>query len=436
VKSPIASILGLACAASILTSSSAGAATRPIPLDVPAGPTTYTETPAWADSFVDSIGVDSAFEDRRYPPAVTTALEWSGIRHLRDSGATSQLMINTFANLGQHGIRHSIGMVRGFDPNDLKARLDAFAPYVDFVEGANEADNFANPNYAQMNSDQVNLWNVIHSNPAYAKVAVYGPSFANPLKGVNVTPLDAVENFAQLHNSTCDWNPGTTLANASIAANTAKIRLSSAYKPIVTTETGFSDNFTRGCSLNDTIIAKYVPRTSAERWLAGESRTYFDILTDNPTDPVFGLLGLLKVDGTPKPQFLAEGNLIHILSDKGVAPLPRTISFGISGATPDVHHLMLSRKDGSYDLMLWRELPAWDHFGHKAIPIAALPVTVQIPSTTSWVGLFQVNANYGYTRTQLPVTSSNGVTATFNVSDSISVLHIYGRGRAAMGITR
>ncbi len=432
MKSPIASILGLACAASIFTSSSAGAATRPIPLDVPAGPTTYTETPAWADSFVDSIGIDASYEDRKYPPSVTTWLKWSGVRHLRDSGAPSKSMVATFADLGAHGIKHSIGMIQKFDVNDFKARLNAFAPYVDYVEPANEADNVPHPDYAQMRADSTTMWNVIHSNPAYKNIAVYGPSFANPLNGVNLKPLDGVEDYAQMHNATCDWNPGTSIVWVSIPVNTAKIRTSTFYKPIVTTETGYTSDLKRGCSLSNDIIARYVPRTSAERWLAGENRTYFDSLVDDPHNVVFGGLGLLTADGKPKPQLITEGNLIHLLSDKGVAPTPKTISYGVSGATPDVHHIMLSRQDGSYDLMLWRELPAWDHFGHKAIPIAALPVTVQIPSTTSWVGLFQYNPTYSFTRTQLPVVSKTGVTATFNVTDSITVLHIYGRGLAAM----
>jgi hypothetical protein len=424
LKHPVASILGLACAASLITSSGAGAAVRMTALGAPAVQTNFTESPAWADSFADSVGVDASFEDHSYGPAVIYQLEWSGIRHLRDGGPLQPIMTSTYATLGQHGIKHSIGLLRGFAPSDLTSRLNAWEPYVDFVEQSNEADNYPVPNYAQMKSDQQNIWTIVRSNPAYSNVAVMGPSFANPINGLNVLPLDPVENFAQLHASTCDWNPGTT-NGASLVIATAKVRQSSS-KPIMTTETGYQTDLTRGCSLPNSIIAKYVPRTSAVRFLEGEPRTYFDFLVDNPASVAFGGLGLLTVDGTPKPQFLTEANLIHVLSDKGVAPAPTTVSYSVNGITADVDHIMLARQDGSYDLLLWRELPDWNHTTRLPIVVPALPVTVAIPRTTSYVGMFQYNSNNNFTRTQLAV--SGGVTATFNVTDAITVLHIYGRG--------
>jgi hypothetical protein len=120
---------------------------------------------------------------------------------------------------------------------------------------------------------------------------------------------------------------------------------------------------------------------------------------------------------------LAEGAMLNLLADKGTAPVAHPVTFGITGATPDVHHLMLSRQDGSYDLMLWRELPAWDHFGHKAIPIAPLPVTVSIPAGTQYADLYAYNSAYSFNASHLPV-SKAGVTTTFNVTDSISIIHI------------
>ncbi len=432
MKLPLTSLLALAGAITLCSASAVRAANPLAPSASPAAlatyATTYTEIPAWADSFADSVGVDSSYSDHRYPPEVTTMLEWSGIRHLRDSGPDSALMLATYANLGRHGINHSIGVPQGFNPAALRVLLNAFAPYVDFVEGPNEADNVPYPKWAEMKSDQTKIWNTVRSSVAYEHVAVYGNSFANPLNGQFIAPLDAIEDYAQLHNATCDWNPGTDITSVSIVANTAKIRLSSFYKPIVTTETGYNDNPVRGCHLSDELIAKYTPRTTAERWLAGEPRTYFTFLTDNPLDPVFGAKGLLFVNGQPKLQMMALGNLIRLLADQGVAPPPRQTSWGISGISSDVHHILLSRRDGSYDLMLWRELPAWDHFGHKAILVPSLPVTVTIPSSTSSVTLNTYDAKYDFTQKQLRI-SASGVTTSFNVTDAISVLHFYGPAR-------
>jgi hypothetical protein len=430
VKHPLSSILGLACAASLLCAPVSAATVQVLPRANVAGtPTyayTYTESPAWADSFADSVGVDSKFGNHTYGPLVTTWLEWSGIRHLRDSSAASALMIGLYANLGQHGIKHSIGVPSGFDPAKLTALLAAFAPYVDYVEGPNESDNVPNPNWAQLNIDQQNIWNTVRGNPANNNIAVFGLSFDNPSNGIYLKPMDTVENFATLHNATCDWNPGTSITPGSIAMNTTKIRLSSAYKPIVTTETGYSDNTKRGCALSDQIIAKYEPRTSAERWLAGEPRSYFDFLIDDPTDATFGKMGLLKINGTPKPQMISLGNLIRAVADPGRPPAPQVVTYTVTGASVDVHHIMLARQDGSYDLLLWRELPCWDHFGHDAIVVPPLPVTVTILSKSQAI-LNQYNSSWSLVRSVLPISQSTHTTATFNVTDSISVLHIYGR---------
>jgi hypothetical protein len=422
----ITRILGLACTAALLSSTTAGAA-APTPAPAPAGLQIYHETPAWADTFVDSVGVDSTFADHNYPPIVKTELEWSGIRHLRDSSNPYPTMVALYADLGAHGIKHSIGENAGFTAADLKSRLDAFAPYVDYVEPGNEMDNVSNPNYAQMRADQQNIWTVVHSSSAYQNVAVYGPGFANPLNAVHLEPIDPIEDFAQMHNSTCDWNPGSNNFGSGILANEAKTRLSTHVKPIVTTETGFQDNPIRGCSMPDNLIARYIPRSSVDHFLVGEQRTYFDFLTDT-TNVAFGGLGLLKIDGTPKPQFFAESNLLHLLSDKGVAPSAVPTSFGITGETPDIEHLTLARRDGSLDLLVWREVPCWDHKLRVVIPVAPVPVTVTLPANKSFVGLFSPTPTYGFTRTVLPVNARTGVTATFNVTDSITVLHIYGHG--------
>ena len=420
--------LALALAASATLLSTAGAAwptahraPQAITNAVAAPETNYDETPAWADSFVDSIGFDSKFANHTYPPLVTTWLEWSHIRHLRESGAPSALNIKVYGDLGRHGIKHSIGLLRGFNANDLVTTLKAFAPYVDYVEPANEADNFKDPSWNQMRSDQARLWSIVRSNSAWSTVAVGGPSFASPKAHAgSVGPLDRYENFGQLHNGTCDWNPGVT-NNASIDYNTALIRVTTVYKPIWTTESGYDDNPSRGCSLPDSTIAKYLTRTSAERWLHGEPRTYFDVLVDNPKDVVFGFLGVLHSNGTPKAQFIALGSLARLLADPGTAPRPTRVSYSLTGTTPDVHHILLRRRDGTYDLMLYRELPCWDHYKHASIPISTLSVNLSV-SGMKHLSLYKYNTSYGFTSSTLAI-GNNYKSVAFPVTDAISVLH-------------
>ena len=420
-----ASTLAFAFAAGVgvLATTAAYSAPRSPQASVAISPSAnLSETPAWADRFVDSIGVDAKYEDK-YAPLVTTNLLASGIRHIRDSVPTSDYYVGIMKYLGQHGIKHSIGMNRGFAAADLKNRLNIFMPYVDFVEPANEADNYKVPNWALMRSDQKNLWNTVRSNKAWNGVAVAGPSFADPGDHAKfVGPLDEYEDFGNLHNGTCNWNPGTDIVWVSIDANTTKMRVTTKYKPIETTETGYSDNQARGCALTDTQIAHYMPRVTTERWMHGEPRTYFNVLTDRPSDVVFGHLGLMFANGTPKPQFLALGNLINLLKDPGGAPKSTRVTYSINGATVDVHHLLLSRRDGTYDLLLYRELPLYDHFKHQSIPIPAESISLTLPGAKNVVD-YRYNTKWSFTGSPIKL-GSNHQTANFLVTDTISVIHI------------
>ncbi len=384
----------------------------------------FTETPASAERFVDSVGVNAKYESYAYPALVTNELIWSGIKHLRDGAYPSGRFLSDMNHLGQYGIHHSIGLVAGFKTSDLAARLRIAPQNVDYVEPANEADNVRNPNWNQMRSDQRNLWNTVRSNRAYDNIAVLGPSFANPQKHAPlVGPLDGYEDFGVLHNATCDWNPGTTLFGTGIEENTIKIRATTRYKPIWTTETGYSDNRQRGCWLPDSVIAKYLTRTSTERFLHGEPRTYFVFLTDMPYDIVFGHMGLLYSNGSPKPQFLALANLIHLLSDPGSAPRPTSVTYQVVGASSDVHHILLARRDGSYDLLLYREVPCWDHHTHTPIGVGTENVSLILPSNMHNADVYHYASNYTFGRSSLGINGRTHQTSTFGVNDAISVIH-------------
>ena len=409
----------LAASASLITMTGTGPALAAATQIAPA--VTLNETPAWADRFVDSIGVDAKYENRTYPALATQQLIWSGIRHLRDSGEGTDFTAQ-MKTLAQHGIKHSIGMVSGFSSAALRTRLASSAGDVDYVEPANEADNVRKPNWNQMRVDQKNLWQTVRSNHAWDNIAVGGPSFANPGEhAALVGPLDQYEDFGNLHNGTCNWNPGTDIVWVSIDANTTKMRVTTRYKPIWTTETGYNDNLTRGCSITDSIIAKYLTRTSTERWLHGEPRTYFNVLVDDPKNVTFGNLGLLHVNGTPKAQFVALGNLVRLLSDPGTAPRPSRVSYTINGATPDVHHLLLARRDGTFDLLIYRETPCWDHFKHSAIAVKTETIGLTVPGLKH-ASIYKYNSSYSFSNSALYIGTNK--TVSIPVNDSISVVHI------------
>jgi hypothetical protein len=388
-----------------------------------------TETPAQSDAFAGSIGVDSHFNYTNTPyvtqwPAISTALIGSGIRHIRDGGLGYGDYGTTLATLGKAGIMHDIGFSTNITPFELTTSLALQAPYVDGVEPANEWDSSGDPTWAaDLDAEQLLLWSTIRANPLNAGIAVAGPALANQSLYGELGNLDAVSDAGNLHNATCNQNPGTS-TDLGIPTMTAFVRESTS-KPIWTTETGYNDSMLRPCGLPDAVIAKYDPRTVAERFLAGEPRVYFYQLADMELqDPVFGNTGLIFSSGVPKPQFVSLKSMVVLLRDPGSAFSPQPLSFTISGATQNLHHLLVEKRDGSYFLMLWLEVPSWIGNAPSEVggnPLTVLPQTITVapavPHASVTIFHYAITDLLGSTR--LPPGQSS---YTFPVTDSISFL--------------
>jgi hypothetical protein len=227
-----------------------------------------------------------------------------------------------------------------------------------------------------------------------------------------------------LHNATCNQNPGTN-SDIGIAANTALVRTSTD-KPVWTTETGYTDDVTRPCAIPDSIIAKYDPRTVAERFIAGEPRTLFYQFADMPVDPIFGKMGLITASGTPKPQYTSLTSMIGLLQDPGPPFTSGSLAYKLSGSTSNVDHLLLQKRDGTFILLLWIELPSWKsdsytNIGGHVITIAPQNVTISVSQSHSTESLYSYSSNY-----QLAKTALSGSASTYNVTltDSITFFAI------------
>jgi hypothetical protein len=389
------------------------------------------ETPAQADNLVNSVGVDTHFNYPTTPyatqfPIVSAALIASGIRHIRDGSISFTPPYSTMLQtLGAAGIMHSVGFDTNVTPAQITQALAAQAPYVESVEPANEWDGSAgsNPGWLQqLLAEQSLLYATVRSNPLNANLVVLGPPLAHQNLYALLGNLNAVSDAGNLHNATCNLNPGTT-TNLGIPTMTAYLRLSTS-KPIWTTETGYGDDTTRPCALPDAVIAKYDPREVGERFLAGEPRTEFYQFTDMPSDKVFGSMGLTFASGAPKAQYLALASMLHLLSDKGSAFSPQPLSYSISGATSNLHHLLLQKRDGTYFLLLWLEVPSWKplnatNVGGSALVVSPQSVTVTCTSAHASATLFNYASTQSLASTAL---SSSTSSYTFPVSDSIAYL--------------
>ncbi len=392
------------------------------------------EVPKAADAFVDSIGADSHFNYTGSPyvqewPKVSAALLRSGIRHLRDGGDLRKP--DYFAKLrylGEHGIKHSEGFYVNATPEQIRAVLELGAPYVEMVESANEYDGAmkTDPLWAQkVVSEQRMLYATVRGDPAFAGITVLGPSLAHQSEYATLGALDDSEDGGNLHNATCNRNPGTGMAFG-IEKMEALARASTLTKPIWTTEIGYNDDPVRPCAIPDRIVARYDPRTIAERFLAGEPRIYFYQLVDMPSDKIFGGMGLIDASGDPKPQFRAIASLIAQLGDPGPSFALQPLALSIESTASDLHHLLLQKRSGAYELLLWREAPSWkpnepSEIGGSEVAVDPVTATVTTPGARA-VKYSSYDSSWKFANAPLAREAPGRVRLT--VRDSISILEL------------
>ncbi len=383
-----------------------------------------------SDAFVDAVGVDSHFNYTHTPyvdawPVLSDALVRSGIRHIRDGAKPDADYVARLATLGRHGIRHGAGTSIHADAAEIRAHIAAYAPYLEYIEAPNEYDSQRNadPDWAaHLVAFQKFLYATVRADPANADLKVVGPPLAHQALYAELGALDEYEDAGNLHIATCDLNPGTTDAHkGNIAYTHALLRASTRQKPLWTTEVGYNDDMSRPCALGDQTIAKYVPRTLAEKWNAGEQRVYFYQYADMPTDKIFGGMGLMRADGSPKPQFTALTTLLRQLADPGAAFVPEPLAYRLGGDTRDVHATLLQKRDGRYELLLWLEVRSWDPVRREAIPVPPQTVTLSLPPEIKAATLFAYTPAWTFAASPLRVERG---TAQVRVTDSIGVVEL------------
>jgi hypothetical protein len=382
---------------------------------------------SWADAFVNSVGVDTHFNYgqsayRSKYQAIREALIESGIRHVRD-GSFAYSDPQALASLGESGITHSVEFPVNVTAEQITSTLQAFGSNVDFVEPQNEYDESdgSDPHWpSEIVSEQKLLFSTVKSNPAFASIAVLGPSFGHPRDAAMVGPLDAYEDAGNEHDYTCNSNPGT-MNSTGIGSITTLLRAATNAKPIWTTEVGYADNASGwACALPDSTIAKYDPRVIAERWLSGEPRTYFYQFADTFPDLNYDSMGLVTEDGSPKAQYDAIQSLLSLLRDPGSSFTPKPLDYTIGGNTTNLKQVLLQKRDGSYYLLLWLEVPSWNTSTNSVLRIPPQNVTLSLAGTPSSAAQYRYGANW---RLQA-CTLRPARTESLSVSDAISVVRL------------
>jgi hypothetical protein len=387
-----------------------------------------TVVPTSADSFVDAVGTDSMFSDPTEPyvtqwSRVGPELVSSGIRHLRDAGSGTNYD-SRMAYLFSNGITHSLFAPIGSSASAIRSIVAAGNGEVDAIEGPNEYDvaHSTQTNWTgTLKSYQSLLYKTVKNDPLATGISVLGPPLANANYYSLLGDMDPMEDAGSLHESSCDYNPGTYHSDGVSDWITAG-RVSTPTKPLWTTEAGYTADLTRPCSVPQDVAAKYDTRLIAQYLLDGGGRLYFFQLVDTPADVMFGGKGLIDQYGNPKLQFTAIASLLNLLSDRGAAPTIAPLTYTLSGQTTGVETMLLQRRDGSYDMLIWQEVPSWNHDTRVRIAVPAETVSLTFAGTPRFAHLWTYNAAEQLTAQKIPIT---GPTVTFPVTDSISVLHFH-----------
>lgn len=388
-----------------------------------------------ADSIADAVGVDTHFNyiDTPYAtvPAVKANLINSGIRHIRDaaplqSSAYGALMSDLYLN-------HGIDQIGGIDPATSDADVIAWIqqnPGVKAFEVCNECDSRSGDWVTLLKTTQLRIFNLIKAHPSvFSGVKLLSPSLISGTDAPSLGDQSAYLDAASLHESVCGANPGDLIGTGAIGFggfpyatmdfSLAWQSLISGTKPVWITEWGYNDSPPPGdCAIPDNYIAAYEPRSVLEWALRGVPRMYVYQFADQPNDPMFGAEGLVRADGSPKPQYWALKNLIATFSDPGpafsAAPVPMTITRSAS----NVHHQVSRKHDGTVLLAIWREAQDYIYRQYTPANLPTTAATVKIDGAFSRGILHVFNMDGSVTNTAI----TPGVEVSLSLGATIQVV--------------
>ncbi len=319
-------------------------------------------------------------------------LQELGVRHVRDElvperpDVYARLDALAAAGIGSTLI---VGSPNG-DAGDLEELLSVAADLdgVEALEGPNEYSTMGgDPEWVpHLRAYQQQLYEDAKADPELAALPVVGPSIVHGDQD-ELGDVSPFLDFGNIH-SYPQGGPPDKLGSAIDRAE-----LNSGAKPIMATETGYNNALAwtgENRPVSEGAAATYMPRLFLEYWRWGIARTFpYELLNefaDPELDEAESNFGLLRNDLSRKPAFDALRNAIAILEDPGppyaAGALDYTLSEGgvpLTGPeSPGLHKVLLQRRDGSFDLALWRTTSVWNPATGVPIVAPSSPVEVAV----------------------------------------------------------
>jgi hypothetical protein len=383
------------------------------------------ETARAADSFVESIGVNTHYGNAIFVggnayanTAIDAKLAELGVRHIRDHSYNDTALTRVDGLYSNYGIRANLILGETTrSPADLVNLLKAHPAY-EAIEGLNEpdlhnrtwngfTDNRSAGDHSGTIAFQNELYTAVKADPLTQSRTVLSPAMADTAKSQNLTA--AQFDVAAMHEYANGREPTFNLDTAIADMNTLR---GSPAKPLMATEAGYYNQPDADTnSIPEHVVAKYMPRLFAEYFNRGVQRTYSYELADQgfDTSQREQNFGLLRFDLSEKPAFTAMENLIDLLEEPGApAFTPTSLDYTLSSSDPALHHTLLQKSDGTFYLMLWQEKPGYNRFsGGSDINVAPLAVTLTLNDDISLAKTYLTNQSLTATATYLDPSSIN-----------------------------
>ena len=369
-----------------------------------------------ADAFVDAIGVNTHFafaggknkvwED--FEPLAASVNEL-GIRYVRDNVRLGNKLDRFNRLYTQYGIRTDVVVFqRGIEPDEVVRRsaewIETFRKTVDpkaviSFEGPNEYNDTraTRPNWAaEEYRMQEALFKKIRRYPEYDACEIIAPSvwyrIRDDFVALAKTGIDAWctrgcahyysgPDIPSLFHRHPKFDTGKTSPLTDVITDAQRVAPG---KPIWVTETGYGylpDARDGSSWISESSVAKYLPRLLTEWFRSGQVDRLFIYSLVDDVKPY----GLLRNNLSKRPAFFAVKNLLGVLADPGPKSPVRPFPCQIKGGHETVHSLVLQKRSGQVDLLLWQEVPSWDRAAKKDLTPPAQTVTITFPRPVSGV---------------------------------------------------
>jgi hypothetical protein len=410
----------------VIASAGGLADTAAVTISVPSGD---GEPAALADDFINTMSVQThlgytgGVYDTKWSSVIRPRLLELGIRHIRERMFTTAVVIQRTRDLAANGITLTAGCwpKNGVmtDASHCIAMANAYGTQtIDAFDGWNEVDNTGTGWATNWAKWQATMYDTYKADPTWRTRPVLANSLAAASSADAVGYQAGTLQWGNMHSYPAGGLP-SNVSNSWIP----QWRKIAGTKPLAVTETGYHNCPTCfGNGVSERASGKYYSRLWFEYFNRGVVRTNAYELIDQgiSTSDREKNWGLLRNDGSPKPQFTATKNLITLLRDNGGSSCsPGSLEYTLSGdLTAQVHHTLLQKCDGRFYLAMWQEVSVWNTSSKSDVSNADRAVTLMLSRPASAINVYRPVSGTG------KVASNAGTSISLRVPDEVLLVEI------------